>query len=154
MTKLFFIFILLISLLGIQHAHAEAALGAVIGDPTGISGRLGMDGQHSLEGALAYSTGHYEGLHVHATYLWDHARSFATSEGPIELYYGLGVRLISINGGKHDGEIALGPRAPLGLLYNFHNPNVEIFGEVSLAMDLVPKTDVDLDVGIGVRVRF
>lgn len=154
MTKLFLIFILLLSLLGIQQAHAEAALGAVIGDPTGISGRVGLDGKHSIEGAIAYSTGHYEGLHLHGTYLWDRARNFATSEGPLELYYGLGVRVIAINKGSRDGEIALGPRAPLGLLYNFHNPNVEVFGELSLALDLVPKTDVDLDVGIGVRVRF
>ncbi|WP_374079956.1 hypothetical protein [Bdellovibrio bacteriovorus] len=86
---------------------------------------------------------------MHATYLWDRTRSFATSEGPIELYYGLGVRLIAISKGDRDGEIALGPRAPLGLLYNFTNPNVEIFGEVSLAMDLVPKTELIWMWGLG-----
>ncbi len=154
MMKLFLIFLLLLSLLGIEQARADAAVGAVIGDPTGLSARVGLDGQHSIEGALAYSSSHYEGLHVHGTYLWDRARSFATTEGPLDLYYGLGLRLISINKGDRDGEIAFGPRAPLGLLYNFHNPNIEVFGEVSLAMDLTPKTDVDLDVGIGVRVRF
>jgi hypothetical protein len=86
--------------------------------------------------------------------LWDRARSFSTTEGPIDLYYGLGVRMIAVNRGSQDGKIAIGPRAPLGLIYNFNDPNVEIFGELSLALDLTPKTDVDLDVGIGVRIRF
>lgn len=138
----------------IQTAHATSAIGVVIGDPTGISGRLGLDGQHSFEGALAFSSSKYEGLHIHGTYLWDRARTFATQEGPINLYYGLGARLISIRDGKYDGDTAIGARAPLGLLYNFNNPDLEIFGEVSLALDLTPKIDVDLDLGIGVRIRF
>lgn len=154
MNKFFLFFALLISLTVTKQAHAEAALGVVIGDPTGISGRVALDSRHSVEGAFAYSTGHYDGLHMHGTYLWDHARSFSTTEGPIDLYYGLGVRLIAVNKGSQDGKIALGPRAPLGLLYNFNDPNIEIFGELSLALDLTPKTDVDLDVGIGVRIRF
>ncbi|MFS4461088.1 hypothetical protein [Bdellovibrio sp. HCB2-146] len=136
------------------NAHADAAVGVVIGDPTGLSGRVGLDGQHSLEGALAFSTGRYTGLHLHGTYLWDRARSWATSEGPLDLYYGLGVRVISINKGDYDGDVAIGPRAPLGLIFNLHNPNIEIFGELSLALDIAPRTDVDLDAGVGVRIRF
>ncbi len=107
MTKIFFIFLLLLALFGVQNAQADAAVGAVLGDPTGLSARVGLDNAHSLEGALAYTTGHHEGLHLHATYLWDHARSFATEGGgPIELYYGLGLRVITINSGKDDGDTA------------------------------------------------
>lgn len=136
-------------------AHADSSIGVVLGDPTGLSGRTSLDGKHSLEGALAYSSGSRSGLHLHATYLRDNARSFSIEgSGPIELYYGIGVRLITIDSGKHDGEIALGPRAPLGLLYNINDPNLELFGELSLALDIAPSTDVDLDVGIGVRYRF
>lgn len=155
MMKLIFSFILLLALLGLQPAHADSAVGAVLGDPTGLSARVGLDAQHSFEAALAYSTSHYEGLHVHGTYLWDQARTFrAANAGPVDLYYGLGFRLISISKGDRKDEIALGPRAPLGLLYNINNPNLEIFGELSVAVDIVPKTDVDLDVGVGVRIRF
>lgn len=135
-------------------AHADKALGIVIGDPTGLSGRVQLDSQHSLEGALAYSSGYYSGLHLHATYLWDKARLLQTTEGPIYVFYGLGGRIITIDKGKHDGDVALGARAPIGLLYNFNNPNVEIFGELSAALDIVPKTNVDLDIGIGARIRF
>lgn len=137
-----------------SYAHADNAVGLVLGSPTGVSARFGVDGQHSIEGALAYAFGYYDGMEIHATYLWDRARSFATKEGPIELYYGLGARLITINSGKHDGQVAFGPRAPLGLLYNFNNPNIEVFAEVSATLDITPSTDVDLGVGLGFRVRF
>lgn len=145
---------ILISSLGFQKAYADNAIGAVIGDPTGLSARFGLDNSHSIEGALAYSVGRYRGLHIHGTYLWDKARAFETTEGPLYMYYGIGARLISINHGDHDGDLAVAPRAPLGILYNFNNPNIEIFGELSLAIDLTPSTDVDIDAGIGVRIRF
>lgn len=155
MMKLLTTLIALISTsLFIQQAHATNAIGVVLGDPTGVSGRMSLDANHSIEGALAFTSSKYDGTHIHGTYLWDRARSFASNGGPIDLYYGLGIRLISIHEGKYDGDIALGPRAPLGLIYNFNNPNLELFGEISLALDIAPKTDVDLDVGIGLRVRF
>lgn len=144
----------IIEFFGAESAHADNALGVVIGDPTGISGRFRLDDAHSLEGALAYSFGHHEGTEIHGTYLWDKARSFKTTEGPIYLYYGLGARLIFINHGDHDGDVAVGARAPIGVLYNFNNPNIEVFGEVALALDVAPSTEVDLDIGIGLRVRF
>lgn len=137
-----------------QPALATNSIGVVLGDPTGLSGRMGIDSKHSIEGALAFSSSKYEGMHIHGTYLWDRARSFSTHEGPIDLYYGLGARIISIHQGKYDGDTAIGARAPLGLLYNFNNPDLELFGEISLALDLTPKIDVDLDLGIGLRIRF
>lgn len=150
--RLLFVFILFFG--WNLHAYAENALGIVIGDPTGLSGRMQLDSQHSLDGALAYTHGHYSGVHLHATYLWDKARVLKSNEGPIFVYYGLGGRIITIDNGKHDGEVALGARAPIGLLYNFTNPNIEIFGELSAALDVVPETNVDLDIGIGARIRF
>ncbi|MGZ3792855.1 MAG: hypothetical protein ACXVCP_10935, partial [Bdellovibrio sp.] len=99
-------------------ANATNAIGVVIGDPTGLSGRFSLDSRHSVEGAIALSSSEYDGTHIHATYLWDRARTFATSgAGPIELYYGLGIRIINISHGRYDGDTAIGPRAPLGLLY-------------------------------------
>lgn len=135
-------------------AKAEFALGAVLGDPTGFSGRWGLSDQNSLEAALAYSSSSYEGLHAHVSYLWDHARSIKTSVRPIEMYYGLGLRIISITRGKYDGDTSIGPRAPVGLLYIFQNPNIEVFGELALTLDITPRTEVDLDAGIGARIRF
>lgn len=147
-------FILGASLFLTPLAEADNAVGVVIGDPTGFSGRLGLDNNHSLAAAIAYTSGYYEGLYLHVSYLWDNARQFRTSVNPLELYYGLGLRVITIQRGRYDGDTAIGPRAPIGLLYNFNNPNIEVFGELSLALDFAPRSDVDLDAGVGARVRF
>lgn len=154
MKKIIFLLCCVVFLYQNAEAKEQMAVGAIIGDPTGLSGRYTLNSRHSVEGALAYSTGFYNGLHLHGTYIWDRARSFETTEGPIELYYGIGARLIMVSRGKEDGKIAFGPRAPIGLIYNFSDPNIEVFGELSLALDLTPKTDVDLDVGFGARIRF
>ncbi len=154
MMRSFFLFSFCFLIYSAAEAKEQMAVGAIIGDPTGLSGRYSLSPRNSVEGALAYSTGFYNGLHIHGTYLWDKARSFETTEGPIDMYYGLGARVIMVQRGKEDGKIAIGPRAPIGLMYNFSDPNIEIFGELSLALDLTPKTDVDLDVGFGARIRF
>lgn len=150
------ILILAVFLIGVvSSAQAEVALGVVLGDPTGFSGRFSLDKSHSVSTALAFSSRRHERLHFNLNYLWDNARVFATSGGgPLGMYYGLGARLIAIDGGRHDGEVAFAPRAPLGLLYKFTNPNLEVFAELAVNLEVVPEMDVDLDAGIGVRIRF
>lgn len=144
-----------LTLLGTQHARAENALGIVIGDPTGLSGRFGVSADNSIEGALAFTSEHYHGLHLHGTYLWDRARTFhVQSGGAIDMYYGLGARIISINSGEHDGDVALAARAPIGLLFKINNPNLEFFAELAAALNVTPNVNADLDVGIGCRIRF
>ncbi len=154
MNKLFALAITLIILGFQQQARAEYAVGAIIGDPSGLSGRMTLDANHSAEAAFAYTVGYYDGTHIHATYLRDRARTFVTSDGPIEMYYGLGARMIAISKGSEKNNVAFGPRAPIGLLYKFFDPNVEVFGEIAMAVDLMPKIDADLDVSIGARIRF
>jgi hypothetical protein len=156
MKKIVAVLALVLSFVSGHWASADSGLGVILGGPTGISGRTSLDSQHSLDLALAYSHHPYYGFYIHGTYLRDAARLFpvANNNAPLELYYGLGLRVISINKGKYDGDIAVGPRAPVGLLYNINNPNLELFGEISLALDIVPRTEVDLDVGVGVRFRF
>ena len=73
---------------------------------------------------------------------------------PLEVYYGLGARFIKINNGEHNGNLALGPRAPLGINYSFLSPKIDVFGELALAFDILPATNLDLEAGIGARYRF
>ena len=146
---------LAITFLAVNNAQAENALGIVLGDPTGLSGRFNLDSEHSLEGALAITSEHYHGLHLHGTYLWDQARTFhLQNSNPFYMYYGLGARIISIDRGEHDGEIALAARAPIGLLIKINNPNLEFFGELAAALNVTPNVNADLDVAIGCRIRF
>jgi hypothetical protein len=150
----YFLFALGVLLLKTEPVMADSAIGAVLGDPSGLSVRFGLDSRHSIGGALAASSGYYDGTHLHVTYLTEHARSFGGRQGPVDLYYGLGVRLIDYRDKNNDNIVALGPRAPLGLIYNISNPDLEFFGEIALTLDLISKIRTDLDLGVGVRVRF
>ncbi len=136
-------------------AHGEDhALGVILGDPSGLSGKMKYDGRHSIDGALAYSSGRHSGLQFHADYLWDRARSWGTTHGPIDMYYGLGGRLISYNDEDHKAQVSVGPRGSLGLDFNINNPNIEFFGELAVVLEVVPSMTADIDAGIGARIRF
>jgi hypothetical protein len=138
-------------------AQTEAdtfGLGFILGDPTGLSGKMKMDQRHSVDAALAYSSGRRNGLQLHGDYLWDRARSWGTTEGPIDMYYGLGGRFISYTNSDHKDEMSIGPRGSIGVAFNVNNPDLELFGELAAILEIAPSVGVDIDAGIGARIRF
>jgi hypothetical protein len=135
-------------------ARAEDfGVGVILGDPTGLSVKMKMDGAHSLDGALAYSSGRHSGLQFHGDYLWDRARSWNTKGGPLSMYYGLGGRVISYKNDRNS-EVSVGPRGSLGVSFDLNNPNIELFGELAMILEVAPSMTADLDAGIGARIRF
>jgi hypothetical protein len=50
--------------------------------------------------------------------------------------------------------MSLGIRGVGGLDYTFRSPNIEVFAELSLTMDIVPSTTADIDLGLGGRFYF
>ncbi|WP_413294122.1 hypothetical protein ACLSU7_03265 [Bdellovibrio sp. HCB185ZH] len=143
------------SLFSTSYARAEYALGAMIGDPIGFSGRMSLNDQNSVDAFLGASGGTFRGLQLHSTFLFDKFQSWEMAkEGPMNLYLGIGARVIFINDGKYDGDVAFGPRAPVGMTYMWADPKVEFFAEAALILDVSPKVDADLDIGAGARFRF
>lgn len=136
-------------------AREEYQLGVILGAPTGLSGKMSLGGNRSIDAALAYSLDDDYSLDIHADYLIENAHAFhVNAPNPIMLFFGIGARMAIIDKGRHDGDVAIGPRAPIGLNYKMVNPNLEFFGEVALIMDIVPDTDAGLDAGLGLRYRF
>lgn len=136
-------------------AREEYQLGVVLGAPTGLSGKMSLGGNRYIDAAFAYSLADDLGLELHADYLVENAHAFhINAASPVMLYFGIGGRVAVIDKGRHDGDLAFGPRAPIGLNYKMVNPNLEFFGELALCMDLVPDTNTDLEGGLGVRYRF
>lgn len=129
-------------------------LGAIVGDPTGVSGKLDVSSTEAFDGALSWSSGSRSGVQVHGDYLRIMPGSVSAGDTEIDFYYGVGARLIAIDKNDHKGKIGLGPRAPIGLKHELSDPNVEFFGEVALVLDLIPSTAADLDIGVGARYRF
>ncbi len=154
-NKLFAGLLLSVTLFAASFAQAETAVGLMVGDPTGFTGRMSLNDHNSIDGAVAVSGGTYRGLQLHSTFLFDKFQSWEMAkEGPMNLYLGIGARMIFINDGKYDGDVAFGPRAPVGMTYMWSDPKVEFFAEAALVLDVSPKVDADIDIGVGARFRF
>ncbi len=136
-------------------AREELQLGVILGSPTGISTKLSLGNNRAVDAVIAYSIAHDLGLEFHADYLIERAHAFLIdAPEPLELYFGIGARFATISKGKHENDLALGPRVPVGVTYTINNPNVVFFGELALILNIVPETNVDLDAGVGARFRF
>lgn len=128
-------------------------LGAVIGDPTGLSAKMWLDQVHAIDGAFAWSLNGPSALHVQSTYLVHDLSFFHLGRHPMNLYYGAGGRLSSYSGNSKSG-LGIAARAPVGVSYQFRNPSVELFGELAAILELVPSTNVFINLGIGGRFYF
>lgn len=136
-------------------AREEYQLGVILGAPTGLSGKAELGKNRAIDAALAYSLASDLGLEFHIDYLIENAHAFnINAPSPLELYFGFGARFAVINGGKHDNDLSIGPRVPVGVSYKMSNPNIEFFGELALDLDIIPDSNVDLEAGVGARYRF
>jgi hypothetical protein len=139
-----------------SESRAEAAgpfgLGLVIGDPTGLSGNYRF-GDRSVDAALAWNFGRWQGFEIHSDYLW-HRPGVLKGKFSFDLHYGIGGRLISISDRNENDRTYLGPRLPVGLATNFNQTALEVFAEIALIMNIIPGTSADLDAGIGARSYF
>lgn len=129
-------------------------LGGILGDPTGFSAKYQLTEDTAVDGAIAWGFGGRSGTQIHGDYLQFHEGQISAGDAELDLYYGAGARIVSISGGGDNGKIAIGPRFPIGLLHRTENPNLEYFGEAALILDVVPSTSLDLDLAVGIRLRF
>ncbi len=154
MFKKLFVTIVLLTLFSPLSSHAESfGLGAVIGDPTGVSMKMWLDKTHAIDGAFAWSLSGPNALHVQSDYLVHQLSFFHLGKLPMNLYYGAGGRVSSYSG-KDKSGLGIGARAPLGMSYQFNNPAVELFGEVAAILELIPSTNVYINLGMGGRFYF
>ncbi len=140
-------------------------LGVVLGDPTGISAKYVLNSTEAIDGALAFGGG--GNIYLHTTWLISKETLFELDRYPVNWYYGIGARMISHDydhdhnsfrhhnhSDRHENDFHAAVRAPVGLRMQFHDPRIELFTEIALALELVPKTDVDMDFGLGARYYF
>jgi hypothetical protein len=136
-------------------ARGELQLGVVLGAPTGISAKAEIGESRAVDAVLSYSLANDLALEFHSDYLIENAYAInINAPSPMQLYFGIGGRVVTIDKGKHDGDLLIGPRAPVGVSYKISNPNLEFFGELALDFDIIPYTNLDLEAGVGVRYRF
>ena len=144
---------LLIAVLLTQPASAQRTgafgIGAMIGGPSGLSLKKWTSNTTAVDGGAAWSIGKDPGLQLHADYLL-HRSDF---EGLIDdrsfAYYGIGGR---IKWGDEDSRV--GVRIPLGVAYHFPDAPLDAFIEVVPVFDLVPESQLVLNLSIGMRYYF
>ena len=113
-------------------------LGVILGEPTGICGKLWLGGKTAIDGAAAWSFNKGGNLHLHSDYLLHSLYS------ELGFYYGLGVRV------KLADDRRVGVRFPLGISYMGNTP-LDIFLEAAPLLDLAPSTAFRVNAAIGFR---
>ncbi len=130
------------------------AVGAIIGDPTGLTLKYLIKPDRYLDAVLAYNTGSATGIYIRGNYIVEFPK-FRTLDGlPMNWYYGIGGRVYSRTNSKDENKTYLGPEILLGTGIFTGSIPVEIYLEGGLVMNLTPSTSADMDAGVGIRYWF
>lgn len=146
------------SLLMMSLGHSDKAqasslgLGLNIGEPTGLSMKYWLDSVHALDGVVAWNLTDSTFI-IRSDYLIHRDSIFSRKRWPIDFYYGIGGRLHSEKHGK-SREQHLAGRAPLGLAYRFRRPEIEIYGELAVLIEIIPSTSATFTPSLGGRYFF
>jgi len=131
--------------------NGKFGLGVIIGEPTGICGKLWLSETTAIDGAVAWSTDKNAKFQIHGDFLIHKFNVIKVDKGRLPLYYGIGGR-IKIRESDHDDNI--GVRFPVGLEYLFANIPLDLFVEIVPILDIAPNTDLEFNGAIGIRYFF
>ncbi len=145
--------IVLILILGalpasVRPQDAGFGLGAVFGEPTGISAKNWVAPENAVDAGLAWAFGKGGMFHIHMDYLW-HFRDVIRSQERFVLYAGIGGRVAF---GSEPG--IMGVRIPVGIEFWPRGIPLDVFMEVAPILDVVPSTTGSLNGGVGIRYFF
>ncbi len=131
-----------------QGTQGSKGLGAIIGDPTGVSAALWTSSSNAFSAGAAWYLVDDSSLHLHVDYLFYRFDILDVTKGDLPVYFGLGGRV------RFDNEDKFGVRFPLGIAYHFENDPLELFLEIVPVLDLIPGTGITGNSGIGIRYYF
>lgn len=122
-------------------------IGAIFGEPTGVSAKAWLSGTNALDFGAAWSWARTGYFHLHVDYLWHFPSAIRVSERFVP-YVGVGGRF----GARTDA--VLGARVVGGLAWWPRTVPLDVFVEIAPILDLAPATEMSLNGGIGVRFFF
>lgn len=138
---------------------SDFGVGAIVGEPTGITFEKYLEDKRSVDLDLAWSFGRHSGINIVSDYLVPFVTQHLIHSQAIGFYYGLGGRLIFVNSSTDSFQAGL--RLPLGLRTDFGTSDrienlkaIRVFAEIVPVLTLVPKTAFEFDFGFGFRFRF
>jgi hypothetical protein len=130
--------------------RGDFGLGAIVGEPTGVSAKWWLTDRTAIDAAAAWSFGGRDSFHLHGDYLFHMFDVFPVEKGEMPFYFGVGGRVKF----REDDRDRVGVRGPVGVAYRFADLPLELFAEVAPVLDVAPRTRLDLNGGIGIRYYF
>jgi hypothetical protein len=137
-------------------AQGRLGVGVIFGEPTGVSWKYKIDGEHALDGGIGLTP--FDRFRIHVDYLW---QSYPFQEEHLALHYGAGLAIGFRETvlGRDDNSFlvaedgpGLGVRAVLGMTYMIPRSPVDLFLEVAPVFVLAPNAGIGFDAGFGARV--
>lgn len=132
----------------VQAQENGLGVGLIIGEPTGISGKIWTGNNTAIDGALAWSFSDNTQLHIHADYIIHKFNMIQVDEGKLPIYFGIGGRI------KLNDSTKLGVRIPVGINYLLKDAPIDMFFEIVPILDLLPSTKLNFNGGVGIRYFF
>ncbi len=129
-------------------AGKQAGVGIIVGQPTGLSGKVGLGGRLAVDAALGWRFGDQAGLRLHANLL-AHQHLTRGSGMALALYVGAGPAI-----GTHKDAVGLAIRIPIGLALTFASAPVDVFVEVVPSLGILPGSSFFVNAALGARYWF
>jgi hypothetical protein len=149
MRIVIFVILTLASLPSLAISKDDWALGAMIGNPTGLNGKYWVGDNQAIDGGFGVSPGKSSNVSLHSDYLLHQTSAFYFNDQyPLDLYYGLGARM------EFGRDIELGVRVPVGLVHNLSEQRADIFFEAAPIWDFISRFGLELHVLAGGRYYF
>jgi hypothetical protein len=147
MKKIVFLFLMAGLSLQVMAQDKGLGLGIIVGEPTGLSAKIWTTESTALDAAMAWSFVGNGFLRLHSDLLF-HRHLIEVDRGKLPVYFGGGAKL------GFTSNLELGIRIPLGVAYQFESAPFEAFLELVPVFNLLPKTSLGMDGGIGIRYYF
>ena len=126
-------------------------VGIMLGEPTGLSGKLFFNDHNAIDAGLSFSFID-ERFQVHSDYLIHVSGIEQWSP-----YFGVGGDLHLRDDGDNDStrtQNRIGVRVPLGIAYQSAARSIDVFFEIVPGMSLLPETRLVVGGAIGARYYF
>jgi len=119
-----------------QVEKGSFGLGLIVGDPSGVSGKLYFTDDTAIDFALG--VGVVEGgLTAHSDFLWHPMVLINEDKFVMPVYVGPGLRLLDRSNDASDDDFLIGIRGAGGILFDFREIPLDVFVEFALVLDLV-----------------
>lgn len=125
-------------------------LGIVFGDPSGLTFQHKINEKQFADFYFAYT------WDDELVFMGDyklHLPGLLETELPVTPYVGIGA-FLKIEDRKHNDDVAIGVRIPVGIDWQVPNAPIVVFGELVPALRIIKDTDGDFQAGLGGRFYF